>query len=63
MPPSSTTPSPSLLANLRSELTRLAPFAQMSAAHVERCITVATQAYFAPGETVLSPQDGPLRTQ
>jgi CBS domain-containing protein len=61
MPPSSTTPSPSLLANLRSELTRLAPFAQMSAAHVERCITVATQAYFAPGETVLSPQDGPVR--
>ncbi len=61
MPLSSTTPSPSLLANLRGELTRLTPFAQMSAAHVDRCITAATQAYFAPGETVLSPQDGPVQ--
>lgn len=57
---SSATPSASLLANLRNELTRWPPFAQMSAAHVDRCIRSASQAYFAPGETVLSPQHGPV---
>ncbi|MGL6110273.1 MAG: DUF294 nucleotidyltransferase-like domain-containing protein, partial [Rubrivivax sp.] len=61
MPSSSATPSPSLLANLRAELMHLAPFAQMNAAHVERFIRAASQAYFAPDETVLSPQDGTVR--
>jgi CBS domain-containing protein len=61
MPLLSTTPSPNLLANLRAELMHLAPFAQMSAAHVDRCIRVASQAYFAPGETVLSPRDGAVQ--
>ena len=56
----SATPSASLLTNLRSELTRWPPFAQMSAAHVEQCLRAASQAYYAPGETVLSPQDGPV---
>lgn len=52
-------PSHNLLAHLHDELTRWPPFAQMSAAHVEQCLRAASQAYFAPGETVLSPQDGP----
>jgi CBS domain-containing protein len=54
-------PSASLMANLRGELMRLAPFSQMSAAQVDRFIKAATQAYYAPGETVLSPADGPVR--
>ena len=57
---SSATPSPSLMANLRDELMRWPPFAQMNAAHVERFIRSASQAYFAPGETVLAPQHGPV---
>ena len=54
------TPSSNLLANLRTELMQLPAFAQLSAAHVERLIRGASQAYFAPGETVLSPADGPV---
>ena len=57
----SATPSASLLANLRAELMRLAPFAQMAPQHVERFIAASTQAYFAPGETVLSPERWPGR--
>lgn len=53
-----TTPSPSLIANLRAELMRTAPFAQMDAAHVERFVTSSQQAYYAPGETALAPADG-----
>jgi CBS domain-containing protein len=60
MPLLSPTPSASLLAGLRNELMRWPPFAQMSIAHVEHCIRAASQAYFASGETVLSPQDGPV---
>ncbi len=60
MPPSSTTPSPSLLANLRGELRRQVPFSQMTPAQVDRFIAASTLAYFAPGETVLSPEDGPV---
>ena len=61
MPLPATSPSTSLLANLRSELIRLAPFAQMRAEHVDRFVAGASQAYFAPGEKVLSPEDGPVR--
>ena len=57
----SASPSASLLANLRAELMRLAPFAQMAPQHVERFIATSTQAYFAPGEMVLSPEHGPVR--
>ncbi len=60
MTPLPATPSASLLANLRNELMRWPPFAQMSAVHVERCVRAASQAYFAPGETVLAPQHGPV---
>jgi len=53
-------PSPSLLANLRAELTRHPPFAEMSPAHVDRFVTAARQAYFAPDEVVLDPAMGPV---
>ena len=56
---SASQPSGSLLANLRGELVRYPPFAQMQAAHVERFIAASSQVYYAPGETVLSPADGP----
>jgi CBS domain-containing protein len=55
---SATTPSASLLANLRSALSRFAPFAQMTPAHVNRFIVESEQAYYAPGETVLAPDMG-----
>ncbi len=53
-----TTPSPSLLANLRGELMRHAPFAQMQPEQVDRFIGAAQQVYFAPDETVLAPDSG-----
>jgi CBS domain-containing protein len=52
------TPSSSLIANLRAELMRFAPFAQMDAAHVDRFIAEGMQCYFEPGEVVLSPSHG-----
>lgn len=54
-------PSQSLIANLRAELTRYVPFAQMDPAHVDAFIAAASQAYFAPGEPVISPQGGAVR--
>ena len=53
------TPSPSLIANLRTELMRFAPFAQMDAVHVERFVAACTQCYFEPGE-VVRVVDGPF---
>jgi CBS domain-containing protein len=52
------TPSTSLIANLRTELMRLAPFAQMAPAHVERFVADSTQCYFEPGEVLLAPSHG-----
>lgn len=46
-------PSSSLVANLRTELMRYAPFAQMQASHVDHFVTAAEQANYAPGETLL----------
>jgi len=54
------TPSSSLLQNLRRELMRRAPFAQMTPAHVDRFVAEAQQAYFAPDECVLAPEHGPV---
>ncbi len=54
------TPSPSLIANLRAELMRFAPFAQMAAAHVDRFVAECTQCYFEPGEVVLEASHGPV---
>ena len=55
-----TTPSASLLSNLRTELMRVAPFSQMSAAQVDQVLAVCTQTYYAPEEVVLDPSSGPV---
>lgn len=52
-------PSASLIGNLRAELARHPPFAQMQGKHVEQFLSQARQAYYAPDETVLAPSDGP----
>jgi CBS domain-containing protein len=54
----SMSPSPSLVANLRTELMRFAPFAQMQSEHVERFVAACSQAYYEPGEVVLAPASG-----
>ena len=59
--PPATQPSPSLLGNLRAELMRHVPFGQMQPVHVDQFLAGAEQAYYAPGETVLSPADGAPR--
>jgi CBS domain-containing protein len=53
-------PSSNLVANLRAELMRFAPFAQMDPAHVDRFVEASVQAYYEPGEVVLSPASGPV---
>jgi len=55
------TPSSSLLANLRQELARYTPFSQMVAADVDYFLTHAVQQYFAPGETMLEPDSGEVK--
>ncbi len=54
------TPSSSLAGNLRSELMRWAPFAQMAPEHVERFAMASTEAYFEPDEILLAPSNGPV---
>jgi CBS domain-containing protein len=58
-PLSPSQPSGSLLANLCAGLMQHAPFAQMQARDVEAFVVAAEQVYYAPGETVLAPADGP----
>jgi CBS domain-containing protein len=58
--PMNASPSPNLVANLRAELQRHAPFAQMPAAQVDRFVAASAQAYYEPGEAVLSPASGPV---
>ena len=53
-----TTPSSSLLANLRAELAAHAPFSQMRPDEIDRFLAAAEQAYYAPDETVMSPGSG-----
>lgn len=52
-------PAATLLQQLAAELRAHAPFSQMAAADVEAFVAAAQQAYYAPGETVLQPADGP----
>lgn len=54
------TPSPSLLSNLREALQRVPPFAQMDAADVDFFLTRSQQRYYAPGEALVAPADGPV---
>jgi CBS domain-containing protein len=57
MPPSE---APNLKHSLRAELQRFAPFAQMADEDVDAFAAQARELRFAPGETVLQPQDGPV---
>jgi CBS domain-containing protein len=58
--PDSPTPSASLIGELRAVLVRHAPFSAMASTHVDEFIRHAREAYFAPGEVVLSPGSGPV---
>ncbi|MDO8371585.1 MAG: nucleotidyltransferase, partial [Polaromonas sp.] len=53
-------PSSSLLANLRQELMRHPPFAQMQAGDVDFFLKHARQNYFAPEEILIEPDSGPV---
>jgi CBS domain-containing protein len=57
-PPAQQQPSPSLLENLRHELSRHPPFAQMDGAAVDFFLTHSCQRYYAPEEVLLGPGDG-----
>ncbi len=59
--PQPASPSSSLLANLRAELMHALPFSRMAPAHVDRFITSAQQAYFAPDEVLLDPGMGAVK--
>lgn len=54
-------PSSSLLANLRQELMRHPPFAQMQAGDVDFFLSHARQNYFAPEEILIEPDSGPVK--
>jgi CBS domain-containing protein len=56
------TPSSSLLHQLSQELVQHPPFAQMQRAHVQDFVQQAQQRYYAPGDAVVVPEDGPLQT-
>lgn len=60
-PAAASTPSSSLLNNLRQALMQHPPFAQMAAADVEAFVAGSRQAYYAPGEVLVSPDSGPVR--
>ena len=60
MNPSPSIPSASLAQNLCDELRCFAPFAEMALADVEAFVLLARQSYYAPGETLLQPADGPV---
>jgi CBS domain-containing protein len=52
-------PSAPLLGQMAGELRRHAPFSLMSEADVGAFVAAAAQSYFAPGEVVMQPADGP----
>jgi CBS domain-containing protein len=51
-------PSSSLLTNLRQELMRHPPFAQMQAGDVDFFLSHSRENYYAPGETLIEPDSG-----
>ncbi len=59
MSDASFSPAQDLLALLADELRAHAPFAQMQADEVAAFLRAAEQTYYAPGETVMQPDDGP----
>jgi CBS domain-containing protein len=54
-------PSGSLLALLGEELRRHPPFNEMDPQHVRAFVEASRQAYFAPGEALVQPADGPAQ--
>lgn len=53
-------PASSLIHQLAAELRGHPPFAQMQPQHVQAFITQAQQRYYAPGEIIMQPGDGPV---
>ncbi|HYF41233.1 MAG TPA: DUF294 nucleotidyltransferase-like domain-containing protein [Ramlibacter sp.] len=54
-------PSPSLFGHLRQELARHPPFAQMQSEGIDLFLRHAQERYYAPGETLVAPGDGPVQ--
>jgi CBS domain-containing protein len=54
-------PSTTLITQLSGELARHMPFSRMAGEHVRAFVAAASQAYFAPGDTVLEPASGPVK--
>ncbi len=54
-------PSSTLLANLRQEMMRHLPFAQMQASELDFFLSHARQNYYAPGEMLVTPDSGPVK--
>lgn len=52
---------PSFPAELCSELQRHPPFSDMQPAHVQAFVAASVELAFAAGETVVQPEDGPVR--
>jgi CBS domain-containing protein len=50
----------SLIEGLANELAAHVPFSHMAAAHVQQFVAAARQTYYAPGEVLLQPRDGPV---
>lgn len=50
-----------LAEGLRGALRRYVPFAQMEPVHVDRFVAQASEVYFAPGEVIVRPADGPVQ--
>ncbi len=57
-PGAASSPSASLLANLRQELVRSPPFAQMDAPALDDFLTQCQQRYYAPGDMLVEPAHG-----
>jgi len=51
--------SPSLIQNLRQQVMQRLPFSEMAIADVDFFLTACAEVYFAPGEVILAPADGP----
>lgn len=59
--PAPASPASSLIGLLADELRRHPPFQRMAPAHVAQFVAEARQAYFAPDEVLLAPEQGPVQ--
>jgi CBS domain-containing protein len=62
MPEVVSQPAASLILQLSTELSEHPPFAQMQPEHVRHFIAQSEQRYYAPGEQLMSPADGPVQS-